>query len=67
MGDRRSRSTRRGPNGAWQRFERGEMTLFPFYEAFGRELSDTVNGNVWFTDYWKRRNPGKGKYTIFHV
>jgi len=45
----------RGPNGAWQRFERGELSLFPFYEQFSRDLSDTVNGNVWYADYCKRR------------
>ncbi|KAI0781051.1 HAD-like protein [Trametes elegans] len=33
--------TVRGSTGAWQKFERGEMPLFPFYEQFGRELSDT--------------------------
>ncbi|KAJ7929232.1 HAD-like domain-containing protein [Mycena leptocephala] len=45
----------RGSNGAWQKFERGELPLFPFYEAFGRDLSDTANGNVWYTAYCKRR------------
>lgn len=40
-------STGRGPNGAWQKFERGELDLFSFYEAFSRDLSDTVNGNIW--------------------
>ncbi|KAG5645914.1 hypothetical protein DXG03_005061 [Asterophora parasitica] len=38
----------RGSQGAWQKFERGEIPLLEFYEAFGRELSDTVNGNVWY-------------------
>ncbi|KAI0637082.1 HAD-like protein [Trametes polyzona] len=33
--------TVRGSSGAWQKFERGEMSLFPFYKQFGRELSDT--------------------------
>ncbi|GJJ12262.1 hypothetical protein Clacol_006503 [Clathrus columnatus] len=28
-----------GPNGAFQRFERGEISLFPFYKAFSSELS----------------------------
>jgi len=46
--------TMRGPDGAWQRFERGEMSLFPFYDAFGRELSDTTNGNIWYIEYCKR-------------
>ncbi|KAF8078102.1 HAD-like domain-containing protein [Lyophyllum atratum] len=45
----------RGSQGAWQRFERGEMPLFDFYEAFGRELSDTVNGNVWYKAYCSRK------------
>ncbi|THH06754.1 hypothetical protein EW145_g3863 [Phellinidium pouzarii] len=36
----------RGPTGAWQRFERGELALFPFYDAFGRDLSDTGSNNV---------------------
>ena len=24
------------------------MELLPFYEAFGRDLSDTVKGNKWY-------------------
>ena len=68
MNDQRAPySTRRGRNGAWQRFERGEMTLFPFYEAFGRELSDTANGNVWYAEYWKLRFPDKGEYKILSI
>ncbi|CAL1704348.1 unnamed protein product [Somion occarium] len=47
--------TRRGSNGAWQKFERGEIALFPFYEAFGRELSDTSAGNVWYREYCARK------------
>lgn len=47
--------TGRGSNGAWQKFERGEIEILPFYEAFGRDLSDTVNGNIWYRDYCKRR------------
>jgi len=46
--------TQRGPGGAWQRFERGEMNLWDFYTAFGRELSDTIRGNVWYRNYCKR-------------
>ncbi|KAF9262145.1 HAD-like protein [Marasmius fiardii PR-910] len=45
----------RGPQGAWQKFERGEIELFPFYEAFGRDLSDTANGNVWYEAYCQRK------------
>ncbi|KAF5386748.1 hypothetical protein D9615_001649 [Tricholomella constricta] len=44
-----------GSQGAWQKFERGEMPLFEFYEAFGRELSDTVKGNVWYKDHCARK------------
>jgi len=40
-------STGLGSNGAWQKFERGEIDLLPFYEAFGRELSDTKHANAW--------------------
>jgi len=47
--------TGRGPNGAWQKFERGELDLFSFYEAFSRDLSDTVNGNIWYEAYCHRK------------
>ncbi|EKM55529.1 uncharacterized protein PHACADRAFT_256222 [Phanerochaete carnosa HHB-10118-sp] len=47
--------TRRGSNGAWQKFERGEIPLFVFYEQFGRDLSDTERGNVWYRAYCERR------------
>ncbi|KAI0313079.1 HAD-like protein [Amylostereum chailletii] len=46
---------RRGRHGAWQKFERGEITLLPFYDAFGRELSDTANGNPWYAQYCQKR------------
>jgi len=36
-----------GSQGAWQRFERGELPFDDFYEAFGRDLSDVANGNRW--------------------
>ncbi|KAF7311552.1 Epoxide hydrolase [Mycena kentingensis (nom. inval.)] len=45
----------RGSNGAWQRFERGEIPLLPFYDEFSRDLSDTVKGNVWYAAYCERR------------
>ncbi|TFK42732.1 HAD-like domain-containing protein [Crucibulum laeve] len=45
----------RGPQGAWQRFERGEIELLPFYEAFSQDLSDTANGNIWYKDYCRRK------------
>ncbi|KAI1795987.1 HAD-like protein [Ganoderma leucocontextum] len=47
--------TTRGTHGAWQKFERGEMSLFPFYEHFGRELSDTNVNNPAYVKYCKRR------------
>ncbi|KAJ8093183.1 hypothetical protein PM082_020668 [Marasmius tenuissimus] len=45
----------RGPQGAWQKFERGELEIFAFYDAFSRDLSDTANGNVWYRSYCKRK------------
>jgi len=45
----------RGPQGAWQKFERGEISLFTFYELFSHNLSDTVNGNVWYKAYCERK------------
>ncbi|KJA18576.1 hypothetical protein HYPSUDRAFT_69814 [Hypholoma sublateritium FD-334 SS-4] len=48
--------TGRGANGSWQKFERGEIELLPFYEAFGRDLSDTVNGNIWYKTYCERKD-----------
>ncbi|KAH9901275.1 HAD-like protein [Cubamyces lactineus] len=47
--------TVRGSHGAWQKFERGEMPLFPFYEQFGRELSDTAVNNPAYAQYCQRR------------
>ncbi|KAF7441012.1 hypothetical protein PC9H_001361 [Pleurotus ostreatus] len=44
----------RGSHGAWQRFERGEISLFPFYEQFGKDLSDVVSGNEWYKGYCRR-------------
>ena len=51
-------SVGRGDQGAWARYERGEMTLLAFYEQFGRELSDRENGNVWYADYCRRKGLG---------
>jgi len=45
----------RGSNGAWQKFERGEIPLLEFYLAFGRDLSDTVNGHKWYKEYCERK------------
>lgn len=56
LGDQHS--VARGSDGAWQKFERGELELFPFYEAFSKDLSDTVNGNIWYQDYCKRKGIG---------
>ncbi|KAI9458023.1 HAD-like protein [Russula earlei] len=46
----------RGSQGAWQKFERGQMSLFPFYEQFSQELSDVDNGNEWYAQYCEKRN-----------
>ncbi|KAH9966412.1 HAD-like protein [Russula dissimulans] len=48
--------TGRGSQGAWQQFERGQMSLFPFYEQFSQELSDVDNGNKWYANYCERKN-----------
>ncbi|KAJ3726350.1 epoxide hydrolase [Lentinula guzmanii] len=46
----------RGSQGAWQKFERGELQLFPFYKEFSKDLSDTLNGNIWYREYCQRKN-----------
>lgn len=48
-------STRTGNQGAWQRFERGEVDLFPFYQQFGSDLSNIERGKVWYAEYCKKR------------
>ncbi|KAF8479183.1 HAD-like protein [Russula ochroleuca] len=48
--------TGRGSEGAWQEFERGQISLFPFYEKFSQELSDVDNGNKWYIEYCERKN-----------
>ncbi|KAG8801632.1 hypothetical protein FRC17_006595, partial [Serendipita sp. 399] len=45
-----------GHNGSWQKFERGELDLFPFYEGFGRELSNVEKGKQWYSQYCSKRN-----------
>ena len=55
-------SAARNPQGAWQKFERGELALFPFYKAFGIDLSDTDNGNIWYREYCRRK--GIGEFTV---
>ena len=52
-------SAGRGADGAWQKFERGEIELWYFYTAFGRELSDTVRGNVWYRRYCAQKGIGE--------
>lgn len=56
-------SIRRGANGAWQRFERGEIELWDFYVAFGHELSDTALGNAWYREYCAQK--GIGERSLF--
>ncbi|KAI0306788.1 HAD-like protein [Multifurca ochricompacta] len=48
--------TARGSQGAWQKFERGQIPLLPFYEQFSQELSDVDNGNKWYAEYCERKN-----------
>ncbi|KAI0295570.1 HAD-like protein [Russula brevipes] len=48
--------TGRGSQGAWQKFERGQIPLFPFYDQFSQELSDVDNGNKWYIAYCERKN-----------
>ncbi|KAG8903676.1 hypothetical protein FRB99_002867 [Tulasnella sp. 403] len=44
-----------GDNGAWQRFERGELGLFAFYDVFSEELSDVVRGNGIYVEYCRKK------------
>ncbi|GAA5900433.1 hypothetical protein JCM6882_001245 [Rhodosporidiobolus microsporus] len=46
--------TAAGPNGAFQRLERGEMQMEEFYQAFGEELSDVKRGNEAYRRYCQR-------------
>lgn len=48
--------TGRGSQGAWQKFERGQISLFPFYEQFSQELSDVDSGNKLYVEYCERKN-----------
>jgi len=50
--------TQRGDGGAWQRFERGELSLFRFYQEFSRDLSDVKNGCRWYRDHCATRQMG---------
>ncbi|KAH0830411.1 HAD-like protein [Lanmaoa asiatica] len=59
--------TSRGSSGAWQRFERGELPLFDFYAAFSRDLSDTTNGNIWYTEYCERKRTGISNLTVLDL
>jgi hypothetical protein len=51
----RSGRTARGRSGAWQQFERGEIPLLVFYEAFGRELSDATHANAAYEAFCARK------------
>ncbi|KAI0831188.1 HAD-like protein [Trametes gibbosa] len=59
--------TARGSSGAWQKFERGEMPLFPFYERFGQDLSDTKVNNPAYARYCQRRGIGKPHALLPHA
>ncbi|KAH8829530.1 hypothetical protein DL96DRAFT_1598511 [Flagelloscypha sp. PMI_526] len=45
----------RGSTGSWQRFERGELSLSDFYAGFSQDLSDAINGNVWYRAYCEKQ------------
>ncbi|QRW04174.1 haloacid dehalogenase [Ceratobasidium sp. AG-Ba] len=45
-----------GRGGAWQRFERNELELYPFYKEFGEELSDATRGNTYYREWCKSKN-----------
>lgn len=47
-----------GHNGAFQRFERGEISLFAFYKAFSSELS-APEGRIWYEEYCQRKRLSK--------
>lgn len=51
----RARRTAHGENGAYQRFERGEIALAQFYDAWGRELNDVSRGNAAYAGYCAKR------------
>lgn len=42
-----NRSVGHGHNGAWQKFERGELDITTFYSDFSRDLSNAELGNKW--------------------
>jgi hypothetical protein len=54
-----SRSTGWGSQGGWQKFERGQIPLFPLYEQFSQELSDVDNGNKWYIEYCEKKKIGE--------
>jgi len=60
-------SSRRGDNGAWQMFERGQIALWDFYVTFGQELSDTVLGNAWYREYCALKGIGERTFFTFVV
>jgi hypothetical protein len=49
-----------GESGAFQRLERGELSIPEFYEIFGKELSDPINKEY----YLKYLQSRKGKDTL---
>lgn len=46
--------TATGPEGAFQRLERGELPLDEFYGQFGRELGSVESGNKAYREYCRR-------------
>ncbi|CAG7854071.1 SubName: Full=Uncharacterized protein {ECO:0000313/EMBL:CCA75748.1} [Serendipita indica DSM 11827] len=47
--------TGHGHGGSWQRFERGEIDLYTFYDGFGRDLSDVRRGKSWYAQYCTKK------------
>ncbi|KZV93350.1 epoxide hydrolase N-termina [Exidia glandulosa HHB12029] len=45
-----------GENGAYQRFERGEIGLKQFYDVWGRELNNVERGNAAYNAYCAKRS-----------
>lgn len=52
-----------GNDGAYQRYERGEINLKQFYDAWGRELNNVERGNKAYKTYCAKRSLSKAIYT----
>lgn len=54
--------TATGPEGAFQRLERGELPLDEFYGQFGRELGSVESGNKAYREYCRRTGIGTSRF-----